>query len=266
MHLIAELDMGCTTETTRNSLKQSILMVIFVVALVSDNAQASDASHCIEVAPVENKLMNRMDMALKNTCPEKVYVRWCFVDGSKDGCGGERYFNRSRTIDANDYHTSKYGLPTGPAIRHVACFGKFPYVFKTEAATPNYTCDPVVRCDDSSELYIFKRVTKLETEKTSVYSASDGEVTHTFRIEKSEFSDHSRDPDKTMALFAKLRVCGAIDEPDFSSKVRNGAIHYINNKLQYYRDVCAHASEKAWYCEYMNEPAPKPTSSWGVQG
>jgi hypothetical protein len=241
-------------------------VVLLGVIIAPGMLLAGTADHCVKVEPVENKLMERMDMAIINTCPQKIYVRWCFESDKKGGCGGERFYNRSRSIKGNGQHTSKYGLPTGPAIHVAACFGKYAYVFDSDETPKNYSCDPIVRCGDGSKAYFFSHAKELDTKYTSVYISKSGGETHTFKIKKSELADHTRDPDKVMELFAKLRVCGQRDNPGFGKEAFNDVKKYMRDKLDFYGDKCANESEKSWYCPLMFEKKPKGSGSSGVQG
>ena len=241
-----------------------VLSVIFVT--LSVGARANDAQHCISVKEIENKSSGRTETALVNSCPEKIYVRWC-VEGANDKpCGGARYYTKSTSINAEDFHTSRYGLPSGMPIHYAGCFDKYPHVFEASEEPGDFSCDPQVRCEGDEKSYVFERLTKYDTEKSFVFQSEAGGIKYTMRIDKSDLVKHTRDPDRVLDLFKRLRVCVDPDEPDFGEERLNSAKEFIQKKLGHYGRECAVASDKPWYCGIMMEKKPRPSGSFGVQG
>jgi len=222
------------------------MIVTVVAAFFSGPAHASEARHCITVEPVENKLMDRMDMALKNTCPDKVYVRWCFEGDGDGGCGGDKFYSRSTSIDGKDFHTSKYGLPTGPAIHYAACFGKYPRVFVGAENLGAYACKPVVQCQGDAKPVVFSKIETSGNAKLAIYRATRGEVTYTFKLDIDDVKDISP---HVLENAVSLRACVAPEGVGDMEKVRNGVMQYLKTKMKFEEDVCANAKPQPAYCK-----------------
>ncbi len=220
-----------------------LFAVSLAIALIGGEAHANEARHCIEIEQVNDN--GREMTALKNTCPDKVYVRWCYQGADKGACGGERFYNRSRTIDGHDFHTSKYGLPTGPAIHFAACFGKFPMVFKGAENLGAYACKPVVQCEGNGKSVVFSRVKTGGNTKVAIYKATRGDTTHTFKLDIDDMNDI---PPHVLENAIKLRACIGPAGMGDMEKVRKAVMRYLKTKMKFDEDVCANVKPQPTHC------------------
>lgn len=231
----------------RQNSTWAFVPIIMTAILVFDgeHARGSEARHCIAVEEVDNKISERTETALKNTCDEKIFVRWCYEGADKGGCGGEKFYNRSTSIKGKDFHTSKYGLPTGPAIHYAACFGKFPRVFKDAENLGAYACKPVVECPGDAKSVVFSRVKTGNNTKVAIYKATRGDISYTFKLDADDTKDIAP---HVLENAIKLRACITPEGMGDMEKVRKGVMQYLKTKMKFDEDVCANVKPTPDYC------------------
>lgn len=119
-------------------------LAAFVLGLLlSAQAQANDATHCIELG--ESK--EDKSRTLKNTCGSEVMVFWCHHGDRKgtldSACNAEKkFFRQQRPLKSEEIKSNRYSLPPNTEITYGACFGSYGS-FTLLDGEGRYFCNPM---------------------------------------------------------------------------------------------------------------------------